>query len=55
MIVNQIADQTVNHIHHLHLANHTLREVPQTIGAVEAIPHRVVVLVLAGADTQKIQ
>ena len=54
MIVNQKADQTVNHFHHLLRVNHTLRGVPLIIGAVGATPHQVVVLVSAGADTQKI-
>ena len=54
MIVNQTADQTVNHIHHLHHVNLTLQGVPPIIGAVGATPHQVVVLVSAGADTQKI-
>jgi len=55
MIVNQIADLTVAHIHHLHPVNHTLRGVPPTIGVVGVTPHRVVVLVSVGVDTQKIQ
>ena len=54
MIVNQKADQTVNHFHHLLRVNHTLRGVPLIIGAVGATPHQVVVLVSAGADIQKI-
>ena len=54
MIANQTVDQTVNQFHHLHHVNHTLRGAPPTIGAVGATPHQVVVLVSAGADTQKI-